>query len=317
VPLPGRVAAAVLIVACLAPGGPAHAQPSPGELSGRIEAAYRRLEVVIEQYNDLREDLAATRSRTAALERRTRPLLRDLDRRRDRVGEFAAAAYRTGGVGRAAILLQAGSSRDVVDRLLFLGYLARQQQHEIDGLLGAERSYQEIRDDLHGLAARQQAQQRALTVRRTQIKKEIVKLEQLRDRAYAVGWRPDTDRRMPRLPPGEASGVVRFAYAQIGKQYRFAADGPDAYDCSGLVAAAYRSKGVQLPHNSRGQLRSVTPISRSQLRPGDLVFYYGDVHHVAVYAGGGRIIHAPRYGEPVRMDPIDRMPVHSYGRVGR
>jgi peptidoglycan DL-endopeptidase CwlO len=309
------VACLTLAGLALVPAAPAPAEPTPSELTEQIETAYRRLEAVIEQYNDLREDVAATRARATALERRMRPLLRDLDRHRDRVGTFAAAAYRTGGVGRATILLGAGSNRDMVDRLLYLGYLARQQQHEIDGLIGAEHQYQAIRQNLDALAARQQGQQRALAARRIQITNGIGKLEQLRERAYAVGWRPATEREMPRLPPGEASDVVRFAYAQIGKQYRFAADGPDAYDCSGLVAAAYRSKGVRLPHNSRGQWRSVTPISRSQLRPGDLIFYYGDVQHVAIYAGGGRMIHAPRYGEPVRMDPIDRLPIHGYGRV--
>jgi cell wall-associated NlpC family hydrolase len=79
--------------------------------------------------------------------------------------------------------------------------------------------------------------------------------------------------------------------------------------------AAWRSVGVTLPHNAARQYRTVRRIERAQLRPGDLVFYYRDVHHVAMYIGDGRVIEAPQAGERISMRPVDVAPIAGYGRV--
>lgn len=103
-------------------------------------------------------------------------------------------------------------------------------------------------------------------------------------------------------PPAASAGagpVVAFALAQVGKPYRWAAAGPNAYDCSGLVMAAYWRAGVRLPHQTGGIIRYGTPVSRSQLQPGDIVFPASG--HVAIYLGGGMIVHAPHPGDHVRV----------------
>ncbi|HEY9481826.1 MAG TPA: C40 family peptidase, partial [Micromonosporaceae bacterium] len=104
-----------------------------------------------------------------------------------------------------------------------------------------------------------------------------------------------------------------FAYDQLGKPYVWAADGPDSYDCSGLVEAAYRSVGVSLPHNAAMQYHAISHISRSQLSPGDLVFY-SNLGHVAIYIGGGMVIHAPQPGENVKKASVNMMTPYGYGR---
>jgi cell wall-associated NlpC family hydrolase len=108
--------------------------------------------------------------------------------------------------------------------------------------------------------------------------------------------------------------AVSFACAQIGKPYGWGQAGPDAYDCSGLTMAAWAEAGVSLPHNAAAQRDVVSYVDRSDLRPGDLVFYYSDLSHMGMYVGGGWIVHASRAGVPIQMSPIDRSPVHSYGR---
>ena len=110
-------------------------------------------------------------------------------------------------------------------------------------------------------------------------------------------------------PSGRAAGAVAFALAQVGKAYVYAATGPNAYDCSGLTMAAYRSVGVYLPHQSGAQYGSGRHVSLSDLRPGDLVFYYSPIHHVAMYIGGGRIVHAANPSAGVRIDSLYSMPV--------
>lgn len=113
----------------------------------------------------------------------------------------------------------------------------------------------------------------------------------------------------PAPPSGSVQAVIAFAKAQLGERYVWGAAGPDAWDCSGLVMAAWRKAGVSLPHYSAGQYAASTPISSGQLRPGDLVFWGSNnnpssIHHVAIYIGDGKIIHAPRTGRPVSIDSM-------------
>jgi cell wall-associated NlpC family hydrolase len=96
---------------------------------------------------------------------------------------------------------------------------------------------------------------------------------------------------------------VAFARAQLGEPYLWAAAGPDAWDCSGLTMGAWAAAGRSLPHYSVAQYEQSTPVGAADLRPGDLVFWSdggpAQIYHVALYAGGGMIIHAPRTGRPV------------------
>lgn len=101
---------------------------------------------------------------------------------------------------------------------------------------------------------------------------------------------------------GARAAAISFALAQLGKPYRWAAAGPDAYDCSGLVLAAYARVGVRLPHQTGSMIRYGTPVGRGQLQPGDIVFPTSG--HVAIYLGGGRIVHAPHIGDHVRIAPL-------------
>ncbi|MBA3369077.1 MAG: C40 family peptidase, partial [Geodermatophilaceae bacterium] len=82
-------------------------------------------------------------------------------------------------------------------------------------------------------------------------------------------------------------------------------DGPDEFDCSGLTMYSYAAAGVSLPHSSKSQSTMGVAVSRDELLPGDLVFYYSPVSHVAIYVGDGQIIHASTYGKPVSLDSVD------------
>lgn len=108
----------------------------------------------------------------------------------------------------------------------------------------------------------------------------------------------------PPAPRSGAAGAISFARGQLGEPYRWGAAGPDSWDCSGLTMGAWRAGGISLPHYSVAQYEQSTPITASRLQPGDLVFWGsssdpGSIYHVALYVGGGQIIHAPRTGRPV------------------
>jgi peptidoglycan DL-endopeptidase CwlO len=106
--------------------------------------------------------------------------------------------------------------------------------------------------------------------------------------------------------------AVDTALAQRGKPYVWAAEGPGSYDCSGLMLYAYAAAGISLPHSSAMQSQMGTPVSRSELQPGDLVFFYSPVSHVGMYVGDGQMVHAPTFGDVVKVASIDAMGSYSH-----
>jgi cell wall-associated NlpC family hydrolase len=115
---------------------------------------------------------------------------------------------------------------------------------------------------------------------------------------------------------GSAATAVRYAMAQIGKSYVYGAAGPSAFDCSGLTMMAWAQAGVALPHSSGAQMGSGTPVSQSQLQPGDLVFYYSPVSHVGMYIGNGQIVNALNPGAGIRISALNSMPYAGAVRPG-
>ncbi|MEU8139813.1 C40 family peptidase [Streptodolium elevatio] len=108
---------------------------------------------------------------------------------------------------------------------------------------------------------------------------------------------------------GKAATAIAFAKAQLGKPYVYGAAGPDAYDCSGLVQAAWKAAGVSLPRVTNAQFAAGNKVSVSNLQPGDLVFYYSGISHVGMYLGDGKIIHAPNSRSVVKIVDVDSMPI--------
>ena len=123
----------------------------------------------------------------------------------------------------------------------------------------------------------------------------------------------------PAPAPSSSKGRTAYAFArtQLGKPYRYGAAGPDAYDCSGLTLTSWRKAGVSLPRTTAQQFHVGKRIAKGNLQVGDLVFYYGPTpSHVGIYAGSGKIIHAPRPGKVVQHVPIDYMPFAGAVRPG-
>jgi cell wall-associated NlpC family hydrolase len=109
------------------------------------------------------------------------------------------------------------------------------------------------------------------------------------------------------IPAGDVGAVLRFALQQVGKPYIWGAVGPASYDCSGLVQTSFRVGGVLLPRVSIQQSGVGQQVLRHDVRPGDLIFYYNPVHHVAIAVDNLRAVHAPSFGETVKIASIDRI----------
>jgi cell wall-associated NlpC family hydrolase len=116
-------------------------------------------------------------------------------------------------------------------------------------------------------------------------------------------------------PAASRASAVQKALGKVGAPYRWGASGPSAFDCSGLTSWAFKQAGVSLPRTSRAQSAVGTPVSKANLQPGDLVFFYKPVSHVAIYVGNGKVVHASTSGQPVKIGNLNAMPFNSARRV--
>lgn len=164
-----------------------------------------------------------------------------------------------------------------------------------------------INSDIRTLIAQQQAAEAAAAARRAA---EVLAAQRV---SYSTtsghpsrssGGSSSSDSGGAPPPSGKGAAAVYWAEKELGKPYVWAAAGPDSFDCSGLTMWAYRHVGVSLPHYSGAQIDCGSRVSRSNLQPGDLVFFGSPIHHVGMYVGHGDFIEAPHSGANVRISSL-------------
>ncbi|MET7751723.1 NlpC/P60 family protein [Micromonospora sp. NPDC005367] len=312
------VLAALIGVGVVLTGGAtaAHADPSVAEIERQIDQDWNKLEPVIERHNATRQELAAKRKQADALAARIKPLQLRIDQAMNKVGVLAVRAYKGENLSTVNALLGSQSPSDVVGQLELLDRFAHNQQTDVAQVVDLRDELARQKAPLDELVTQLTRTEAQLAEKKKQINTEIDRLQKLRIKVYGNGGGgPLRPAPCPATYPGGAAGVaVKFACAQIGKPYVWGADGPGSYDCSGLMLAAWAKAGVSLPHNAAQQRRVTKTVSRADLRPGDLVFYYSDLHHVGMYVGGGWVVHASQAGVPIKMKKVDDGPIHSFGR---
>jgi cell wall-associated NlpC family hydrolase len=135
-------------------------------------------------------------------------------------------------------------------------------------------------------------------------------------RANAAGAAARDAVRPPISGSGKGAKALAYAKAQLGEPYVRNGAGPDGWDCSGLTMRAWGSVGVSLPHSASQQYNRGRSVARSDLQPGDLVFFYSPISHVGIYASNGQVIHAPHPGASVEYIKISYMPWAGAKRPG-
>ncbi len=309
------VPAAAICVGLVMTGAAAHAEPTTAELEQQIADKSTQLEKVVEQYNELNEQLNQTKAQIDSLQQSLPQLEAQAKAAQARAGAIAKTTYQTTAIGGATALLSGGSGRDVLLRLGALEQLAQTQKETIADAQLATAHVNLAQRDLNARVAEQSARLATIATQKVGIESELDKLNQLKIRArgYSSSGGSRWTGPIPAVS-GKAGIAVTFAYNAIGTPYVWAAEGPDGYDCSGLTKAAWGAAGVSLAHYTVTQWNQTIPISRGDLAPGDLVFYE-NLGHVALYVGNGQVIHAPTFGEVVKISSIDMMSPDGYRRV--
>ncbi|WP_326817618.1 NlpC/P60 family protein [Streptomyces sp. NBC_01762] len=315
--------------------GAAHADPqlTPAQVKAKVDRLYHEAEVATEQYNGAKEKATATAKSLGALRDEAARRTERLNASRNALGSLAAAQYRTGGIDPAVQLALSSDPDEYLERASYVDRIADRQATEVSKVQRQVTEIAQLRAEAKEELAALGTRQAELKKHRTTVRARLADAQRLLDtlspaqRAAYVQW--DTarsaaghaDRSTQRAgaaqaaPNARAAEAVAFAYGALGRPYVWGATGPTSFDCSGLTQAAWRSAGVSLPRTTYTQINAGQRISRSELAPGDLVFFYSGVSHVGLYIGDGRMIHAPHPGAPVRIAPIDEMPFAGATRV--
>jgi cell wall-associated NlpC family hydrolase len=302
------IAAAALVPASAAlfTTSTANAQTSD-EIQAEIDQRHNDLEKVIEDYNAKREELDDANALIEEIEAQLPALEAEAADANEALAEYAATAY-TGGDFAMMNSVLSGDPSDFADRLMYLDNLTAAENDALQASIAEVQELETRKAELETLKASADDILADIEKQQEEIEAEIADLEDEYDEAYA--------KENPEPDWGDyegSSGVVEFAYDQLGDPYVYGEDGPDSWDCSGLTMGAWGAVGVSLPHNTNMQWNETARISRDELQEGDLVFY-NDLSHVAIYIGGGEIIHAPNSTTVVKIADIDVMPIDGYGR---
>lgn len=312
------VSALASIILVTMPGTEARADPTVAEIEAQINTIWGNAEPLIEEYNRVHEKYKQNKAQQDAINKKIEPLQRQVDLGQVRVGVIAATVYKGGQATTLNALLGSGSPQMLADQLSYLDLMAREQERQLSGVTSMKSDYDAQRAPLDKIVTELAAQDADLAAKKKVIDGQLDQLQTLRIKAYGSAGGTGSYRPWPcpsAYEPTNGYKAAKFACGQAGKPYIYGSGGPSSYDCSGLTAAAWASVGVSLPHNAAAQRTSMPAVSRANLQVGDLVFYYGDVRHVAIYVGDGKVMHAPQPYDHVRMAEMDGVgPIKSYGR---
>lgn len=307
-----RIAAAIAAAALLPvtagalTASQASAQTSE-EIQADIDERHNELEKVVEDYNAKREELEDANKLIEEIEAQIPDLEAAALAANDSLADYAATAYTGGDFAMVNSVLN-GDPSDFADRLMYLDNLTAAENEAMQASLAEVEALRTRQAELETLQENADELLGEIEDQKESIESEIADLEEEYDDAYAE--------ENPPTNYGDyegSSGVVDFAYDQLGDQYVYGSAGPDTWDCSGLTQGAWGAVGVGLSHNTNMQWNETARISRDELQEGDLIFY-NDLAHVAIYIGGGEIIHAPNSTTVVKIADMDVMPIDGYGR---
>lgn len=311
--------------------GTGHADPrlSPAEVKSKVDALYREAEFATEKYNGAKEKADGAEKSLGELRDEAARKTEKLNSAREGLGSIAAAQYRGGGIDPAVQLALSSDPDQYLERAAIADRADSRQAAAVTGVQKQLREIDQLRTEADGTLAHLQSRQAELKKHKKTVNGKLGAAKRLlsqltadqraelagEDRASRDAGRDALQGAPGKAPNSRAAAAVSYAYKALGSPYVWGATGPDAFDCSGLTQAAYRSAGVGLPRTTYAQIAAGERVPRSQLQPGDLVFFYQGISHVGLYVGNGQMIHAPNPSAPVRLAPISQMPFAGATRV--
>ncbi|MFF1836704.1 NlpC/P60 family protein [Streptomyces sp. NPDC058231] len=298
----------------------AHADPKPtkSEVKAKVDKLYHEAEQATEKYDGAKEQQEKLEKQVSALQDKVARGQQELNTLRSGLGSLASAQYRSGGIDPSVQLFLSSDPDSFLDQASTLDQLTAKQTEALEKIQEKQRSLaqqrKEAQEKLGDLADirkvlgenKQKFQGKLADAQRllnTLTATERAKMAEEEQRASrSAGDRVELGNEVPASALGAAA--LQAASTRIGMPYVRTAAGPSSFDCSGLTQWAYAQAGAHITRTTYTQINEGTRIARSQLKPGDLVFF-NNTSHVGIYAGGNTVLHAPYPGAYVRYESMN------------
>lgn len=297
-------------------------------VKAQIDELDQQLEIAAEEYNEAKSAYDDLSAQVADNQARAAELTGRQDELEMKLATRAVGMYRQGPLGVLGVLLGSSSFEEFVSTWDLLQDMNANDAARVSELKQTRTELAQVLTDLATQQAGAQANLDVMTSKKASIEAqlaerqsllsgieaEIAELQRQQEEAArraaaaaaaaAKAKKPATDFGNPSGAPN--TDVVSIALSKLGSPYRWAAAGPNAFDCSGFTMWCYAQIGIALPHSSRAQINVGERVSRENLKPGDLVFFgRSTIHHVGIYIGGGNFVHSPNTGDVVRVTSLD------------
>ncbi|MEU9040916.1 MULTISPECIES: NlpC/P60 family protein [unclassified Kitasatospora] len=326
--------------------GTAHAEPAPtlASVKEQVDKLNEEAEQSVEQYNGFQAKQQKLQGEAGQIQDKVVRGQDAMNELRTRLGAVAADQYRTNGIDASVQLMLDSDPSAYLERAAVQNQVADSQANLLKQAQDEQRKLDQDRAEATATLAQLDSVGKQLAGQKNDIQTKLAKAQEMlnklsaedrarinaqqsaekakaeakqaaaagaagaaaADRSSRSADRPDLSAPLP-AASGRAAAVLAFAQAQLGKPYGWSKTGPDSFDCSGLTSMAYRAASVTIPRMSQDQWNSGPHVDRANLQPGDLVFFYDDLHHVGLYIGDGKMIHAPRTGKNIEVLPISAM----------
>ncbi len=308
------VAVGLALALLTLPMGGASAEPKPtaAQAKKKLEKLNEQADQVVEKYNQASEKWKRAR-------KKYRTLNEDLTRQNEQVAglrkelvTMAVSTYQVGVINGWEGMIYQADPGALLSGLAAADQMSTSRAQSLNAFDEATKALRTSRDqakkalaeadETRDELAREKARADKMVKAQTKILREL--------NAFRTGNPESAGIQYNGSASGNARAALQFAFAQVGKPYRYGGTGPGGWDCSGLVQGAWRSGGVSLPRTTWEQWSwgASRKVSLSELQPGDLIFSEG-LGHVSMYAGNGQIVHAPQTGDVVKVVPLS-----AYGR---
>jgi peptidoglycan DL-endopeptidase CwlO len=303
------VTAGLIAAVLLMQAGGAEAKPKPtvAQTKARLAKLNDQADKVVDRYNLAGEQWKKAKKDYNLLNGEFKGQLGKIDGLRAGLVSVAVGTYQSGDMLAWPNLMTQGDPESLLSGLASVDQMSAGQSRTLTEFENATRSLKGQRDKAK--SAYDKAIKLFDDVRNQ--KKDVEKLVGEQERllrrlnAFNAGNPNSAGIKYNGSASGNARAALQFAFAQVGKPYRYGGTGPGAWDCSGLTQASWRAAGVSLPRTAAEQYSwgASRRVSLSALQPGDLLFAAG-LGHVGMYAGGGKMVHAPRTGDVVKVVPL-------------
>ncbi|MFJ6086482.1 NlpC/P60 family protein [Streptomyces sp. NPDC092369] len=298
------------------------------EVKAELQRLYHDAEVATDKYNAVDVKVRAQERRVGTLRSRIQATESNLTRLNSLAGAAAAAQYRGGGLPAEVQFVLDDDPESALDNATLTRRAQQSTQELVKALRGTREKLRTRTDEASAELKRLENNRRTMSADRRTIEQHITAAKRLesslaekqREQLAALEAQEAADAQAEWVDTGILDQVgtqatpagrkaIAYATKQLGKPYVWGAEGPDSFDCSGLTSQAWLAAGVTIPRTSELQWAQLKHVPIATMRPGDLIIYFSDASHVALYTGDGKIIQAPRPGRWVYVSPAASMEI--------